>query len=370
MKTSRAPSPPSTGERLSIAAARAAFHPTRFGFQADRAGWTTLAAGRRLTIAPLAWQHALAADSSALDSPTLGSPLNFVVDLQRQVWGMPAADLVPANLLAVLPDTGGSLLVAYDPDLGFGPAGWLGFAIALGARSGVLVSHMLGVRPDRRGVADIGWSLKVVQGYEALRTGHTCAVWTFDPMRGANARLNLEKLGATVEHFTIDKYGLLRTTLYGDVPSDRFTAHWDLRSPAVANRLAAIHAGTYRGEEPIQIDQIPEVAAAPGNGSSSGQPPRLRYRIPGDIDGLAQHDPTAAVRWRRDLRQRLGPLLTTSQAAAPASSAPDPLSYQQATQPGRYRIDGFATRSTAGGDRANDYLLRRRRDDELGKEPA
>ena len=101
--------------------------------------------------------------------------LSLVVRLQDHVWGMPPEELVPVNILAILPDTGGSVLVAYREELGFNADGWLGFAIAAGGRSGTLVSHMLGVRDEQRGTRDLGWHLKLLQGYEALRAGHRSA---------------------------------------------------------------------------------------------------------------------------------------------------------------------------------------------------
>src|ERR671912_57464 len=263
-----------TRERAEIELAVAALHPERFGLRRQRDGWRKNFAGLGdVNFAPLGWQHAQCASYDLMDGAR--DPLDalrFLVRLQARVWGMPPEELVPVNILAILPDTGGSVLVAYRENVEFNADGWLGFAIAAGGRSGTLVSHMLGVREEQRGTRDLGWHLKLLQGYEALRTGHRSAVWTFDPMRGANARLNMEKLGATVEELTLDKYGVLRTTLYGEVPSDRFTAHWDL--------LAAL----------------------------------VRYRIPGDIDQLMQDDPPAAIRWREEMREVLGALLKTKRA--------------------------------------------------------
>ncbi len=188
-------------ESAARSAALEAFRPEGFGFRRHRGRWVKDGdALGAIAVAPLSWQHVHAPSYEEIAGERVPcDALGFLVGLQARTWGMPPEELVPANLLAVLADTGGSALVAYDPSVGFNADGWLGFAIGLGARSGTLVSHMLGVREEARGTSDIGWHLKLLQGYEALRTGHAAACWTFDPMRGANARLNLEKLGAVVD---------------------------------------------------------------------------------------------------------------------------------------------------------------------------
>ncbi len=344
--------------------ALAAFCPTNFGFRADHGGWIKPTATGEIAVAVLGWQHSHSAAPSPRPPEPAPSPsaLDLLVDLQRSTWGMPSEDLVPANVLAVLPETGGSVLAAYDPRLGFTGDGWLGFAIALGGGSGTLVSHMLGVRPEHRGTADLGWSLKVIQGYQALLAGHTSAAWTFDPMRGANAHLNLEKLGAVVDRFTVDKYGVLRTALYGDVPSDRFTARWDLCSPRVGDRLAAVAANARPPLNPDSLAAIPAATPETLPAILADPPPRLRYRIPGDIDRLAAADPAAANIWRRELRLLLGALLPTARAMpdVPDLHPTDPRSLGATADPGHYLADGFVTARDAAGERRNDYLLRRR----------
>ena len=201
---------------------------------------------------------------------------------------MPPEELVPVNILAILPDTGGSVLVAYREERGSTPTAGSASAIAAGGRSGTLVSHMLGVREEQRGTRDLGWHLKLLQGYEALRAGHRSAVWTFDPMRGANARLNLEKLGATVRELTLDKYGVLRSDLYGDVPSDRFTAYWDLMSAATHRRLEDVRTGRYLGPDPELVRALPEITPEQREGpgrrrAARGPVPHTRrYRRPDD----------------------------------------------------------------------------------------
>jgi chorismate synthase len=337
-----------------------AFDPRRFGWSPFGSGWIrsdpTLG---EIVITALGWQHALAPSFDTQDGQRKPmDPLELVVELQRQVWGMPSELLVPTNVMAILPDGGGAVLAVYQRSKGFNADGWLGFAIALGSANGTYVSHMLGVREDLRGAHDLGWAIKVVQGYEALRTGHRDMIWTFDPMRGANARLNLEKLAARVDEFTIDKYGVLRSTLYGEVPSDRFTARWNLRSPAVHARIDQVRDGSY---QPLKLDDLAGLPDA----TSPGEPPKLRYSIPGDIDELMRTDPKRAIHWRQEIRAALSGRVKTKSAEIGDVDRDGFVAVTVKTVPGPYSITGFATGSDTAGQRQSAYLLTRR--DETGK---
>jgi predicted GNAT superfamily acetyltransferase len=179
-------------------------------------------------------------------------------------------------------------------------------------------------------------------------------------MRGANARLNMEKLGATVEELTLDKYGVLRTTLYGEVPSDRFTAHWDLLAPRTLDRIAAVRDGRYRPLAPADVAALPEATPESLERLLAETPPRLRYRIPGDIDRLMQDDPPAAIRWREEMRQVVGALLTTKRARIDTESGDGPIADDYEARPGVYVITGFATGLDGRDERVSYYVLEKR----------
>jgi chorismate synthase len=351
-----------TRERAETELAVAALHPERFGLRRHREGWRKSFPGLgEVVFAPLGWQHAqcpsfdvVAGERQPLDA------LLLVVRLQARVWGMPPEELVPVNVLAVLPDTGGSVLVAYREDDGFNADGWLGFAIAAGSSSGALVSHMLGVREEQRGTRDLGWHLKLLQGYEALRTGHRAAVWTFDPMRGANARLNLEKLGARVRELTLDKYGVLRSDLYGDVPSDRFTVYWDLTAPSTHRRIEAVRTDRYPGPDPDLVRSLPEITLDTAAELAATAPRGARYRIPADIDELMTVDARRANDWRAEMRAALSPFMTVKSARVPESAGDAPIAVGVDVRFGAYDVVAFATEGRDPGSRENWYLLRRR----------
>ena len=92
-------------------------------------------------------------------------------------------------------------------------------------------SHLLAVHPgaQRRGLSIL---LKLFQREWCLARGIGLVTWTYDPFMLRNARLNLVRLGAVVPVFIPNFYGAIGG-IYGELPSDRFEAHWRLKSRAV-----------------------------------------------------------------------------------------------------------------------------------------
>ena len=251
--------------------------------------------------------------------------------------------------------------MAYLLDKGFNADGWLGFAFGIGTRHGPMYSHMLGVRREYRGGVDLGWYLKVLQGYLALEEGFDEMTWTVDPMRGANARLNQEKLAATAANLTLDKYGVMRSTLYGNVPTDRFTNMWDMRSRPGARPVA-----TGARSEPIdpcgrRSGGLPEATQDNAASLRAELPERVVYRVPGDIDQLMKDDPQRAVDWRTEMRDVIGQLMTR-RAAIVGGDVKDrgPIAIRTSVIDGPYDVTGFATELDKLGNRESLYLLERK----------
>jgi chorismate synthase len=344
-------------------AALQAFSPDRFGFMRHRHGWLAeFAQIGTVAFAPLAWPHNQSPSYDVRDDrhvPT--NALGMLVRLQQEVWGIPPEEAVPVNVLSILEDTGGAVLVAYELSKGFNADGWLGFAAGFGTRSGPMYSHLLGVREERRGSLDLGWHLKILQGYLALKSGHDSMTWTFDPMRGANARLNIEKLGATMVNLTIDKYGALRSSLYGDVPTDRFTAHWDLASPVVHKRIEQISVQAYAPLGLEAVSSLPEATRESVDELKRSLKTPVCYRIPGDIDLLMRADPDRAIRWRQEMRLVLGTLMTRKQAHVDdRAEIEGPIAVGTSIDQGNYEVTGFATGFGSSGERESFYILERK----------
>jgi predicted GNAT superfamily acetyltransferase len=229
-----------------------------------------------------------------------GRPFNFrllhewadllaVEDLQREVFGIAEHDLAAASLLVVIPKTGGSILGAFvDEHL-------VGFLTAYGgyvAGKPRLVSDMLAVAPAFRG--GLGFALKSLQAALALRDGFAEIVWTVDPLRAANARLNFERLGAHAREYLDNFYGGdFALGLYGGLPSDRLVVTWPIAEQDVAARLL----GHTAPREPGALDHLPLF--------ETDGPTRARLVIPADIDALVATDLRAAHEWRLRLRAAL-----------------------------------------------------------------
>jgi len=150
------------------------------------------------------------------------------VALQRAVWGFADADLIPTRFFVVARKIEGQVIGAFDS------AGRLvGFCLAVPALRGPSVylhSHMLAVLPEFRG-RRLGRRLKLAQRSDALARGIRLIEWTFDPLEGKNAHLNLNLLGAIARRYVPNHYGISTSPLHRGLPTDRLIAEWWLDSP-------------------------------------------------------------------------------------------------------------------------------------------
>ena len=211
--------------------------------------------------------------------------------LQEAVYGIGERDLVSATELIVVRETGGDVIGAFAAD---DPGRALGGLIGWGGYVGRprMVSDFLAVHPDARNMG-LAAELKRLQAAIALGRGFAEIVWTVDPLRAANARLNFGKLGAVSRHYEIDRYGAdFAVERYGGMPSDRLHLTWEIASP----RVIALLLGYAPAPDPPK--DVPPYT--PGIASE-----RALVAIPADIDALLATDPAAALAWRMRLREEL-----------------------------------------------------------------
>jgi predicted GNAT superfamily acetyltransferase len=166
------------------------------------------------------------------------------VRLQGETWGYEGNDIIPRRVFVVARHIGGQVIGAFEPEGGR----LVGFAMALPGlkekmpgESGVpgvyLHSHMLAVEGEWRN-SGLGQKLKLVQREEALSRGMDRMQWTFDPLEGKNAFLNIHRLGVVVRRYLPDFYGVSSSRLQNGLPTDRLLAEWHLDSSRVASRIA------------------------------------------------------------------------------------------------------------------------------------
>jgi predicted GNAT superfamily acetyltransferase len=286
---------------------RALPDPAALGFSGnEETGWVRSTRGREIHFRLL---HSLA-------------DLVHAERLQEEVFGVSERDLIPANELIVVPETGGAVIAAFPSDAPNRAAGvvlgWGGFV----GRPRV-VSDFLAIRLEARSLG-LATELKRLQAAIALSRGFEEIVWTVDPLRAANARLNFGKLGATAHQYEIDRYGsTFAASLYGGLPSDRLHVTWDIVSPRVISRLL----GQDDVQDPSPADASPFLPTINEDVAL--------VTIPTNTDALLAAGPDEALAWRLRLRDSL------CQAFAAG-----------------FAITGFRP-ALSGGDPA--YLLERRR---------
>jgi len=211
--------------------------------------------------------------------------------LQRTVMGATDLDIFPASGMTVLAETGGHVLAAYVAgDLAGALYAYGGFHAGMPR----IVSDWMGVWPRFRS-AGIGAELKKLQAAIAARDGFREIVWTVDPLRAANARLNFEKLGAYSDHYERNRYGAdYGAGLYGGMPTDRLHMTLRLDDPEVEARLTG---------------RIPPRAARDIRGLGQFGPgirdSRALIFLPSDIDQLVATDMETAFRWRYEMRETI-----------------------------------------------------------------
>jgi predicted GNAT superfamily acetyltransferase len=246
--------------------------------------------------AQAAWTKDLAAGRIVFRLLRTMAQLGPAEAIQREVFGADDIDIAGATQLVILHETGGDVIGALrERD---GEEELVGLSIGWGGyhhRVPVLVSDMLAVREEVRH-AGIGFELKKLQAILAANRGFKQVVWTVDPLRAANARLNFEKLGAVCNRYEENVYGeSYGTGLYGGLPADRLHMTWRLDDAALPDRF---HGMTRPRGKSALLGALPFDPLVPNVDAAY-------VLIPPDIDALVKSDPEAALAWRMELRRLL-----------------------------------------------------------------
>ena len=178
------------------------------------------------------------------------SDLREAVRLQKTIWGFEDLELLPVRMFVVAHRVGGQTMAAFDDDT------MVGFLIAVpGVKTDgthYLHSNMMGVLAEYRNLG-VGRQLKLAQREEALERGIEMVEWTFDPLELKNAFFNVQRLGAVVERYVLNQYGITSSLLHGGLPTDRCVASWYLRSERVERVVAGDPAPAVEIVERIEV---------------------------------------------------------------------------------------------------------------------
>lgn len=200
--------------------------------------------------------------------------LRAVEEMQKEVWGVPDLDVVPATHLVAVVAAGGVLLGAFDGEM------LAGFVYGFVAQEDGEIahhSHMLAVKHEYRNF-NLGYKLKLAQREAVLAQNINLITWTFDPLQSLNAYFNFAKLGVIAERYVINFYGAEATSFLHQTGTDRFWVKWILNSERVIKRL----------NKDMSLEEPDD---------------KVLIEIPGDINAVQQESPETAHGWRERTRK-------------------------------------------------------------------
>lgn len=229
-----------------------------------------------------------------------------LVELQREIWGYgePGADLpYPSRGLFAIAESGGHVAAAYLGTRAVGlSVAWPG--MLSDSHQFYLHSQLMGVLQELRHLG-LGYHLKLFQREYALERGFDLIRWTFDPLRSANANLNVRKLGAVIQNYLPDYYGGLRSRFNSGMATDRVWAEWYVSSDRVKERLSN-PCPLLEMEPPFPL--VTDVADEGGVKRLLAcrlqcSEENLLMEIPDDFDQISRLAPSAAGEWQSRLRE-------------------------------------------------------------------
>ena len=219
-------------------------------------------------------------------------------DLQLACFGFSNSEGIHPPMLLIAGQNGGVVLGAFDGDKMVGYLfGFLGLHENRGPLK--LCSQTMGVLPEYRG-RGIAEQLKWAQRERALRLGLKLITWTFDPLEGPNAYLNLHKLGGIVRVYERNIYGQRFNALTEGMPTDRFLLEWWIE------QLSHIQSPKphLEGTVVTKVERCgPAQTLVDYDLGSNDQV--VRIEIPANIQAIRKENMTLAIDWRLKTREIL-----------------------------------------------------------------
>jgi predicted GNAT superfamily acetyltransferase len=222
--------------------------------------------------------------------------------LQRRIWGDADVGCVSPLVMITAQESGGATFGAFIGEqlAGF-VCGFLG-EDEVGRRK--LCSVLLGVAPEFRGWG-IARELKCAQRQAALGQGLDLITWTYDPLAGRNAQLNIGRLGADCSRYLPVFYGMFTGGINGGLPTDRFLVEWWIRERRVEERLAGVSEAVPAGAPLVNHVAIHASSSLPvtRRWDLGRREPVLLVEAPPDIHALKRADLGLARSWQYAFRE-------------------------------------------------------------------
>ena len=224
--------------------------------------------------------------------------------LQKATWGKDIEEVITASLAKIVQKIGGIAAGAFDAE-----GEMTGFVFGFtGLKDGRPIhwSHMLAVKPAYRD-AGIGKRLKLYQRDVLLGMGINEVFWTYDPLAGKNAHLNLNTLGAEVVEYVQDMYGSGEDSiLFRGIGTDRFIVVWRIAGKKVAETLEKKRCFD---REPFLASPLAACRSVDNDSTSLPvndldlRDKRLRVEVPEDVHQLMSISIASAADWRKNTRE-------------------------------------------------------------------
>ncbi len=235
-------------------------------------------------------------DDIAIRDLTTYAEFVQVRDVQQACWGFAGGEGLYPPVLLTASQNGGTVLGAFDGDELVGYLfGFLGLHENRGPLK--LCSQTMGVLAEYRG-RGIAEKLKWAQRDRALKLGLKLVTWTYDPLEGPNAYLNLHKLHGIVRVYKRNVYGEHFGALNEGLPTDRFLVEWWVEQATnIKYQISNIKGewvtrveGSGAGQRLVEVDLKSEDEA-------------VHVETPLDIQAMRKENLPLAREWRFKTRE-------------------------------------------------------------------
>ncbi len=213
--------------------------------------------------------------------------------------------LIPSYYMQLVSNRGGIILGCFCDDQLVG----YNFAFpCISPTLGVyLFADSMGFLPSYQ-KKHLGYHVKHFQYKLARSKGIRYIVWTYDPLKGVNASINIHKLGGSIVRYMPDHYAWIKNnadqtgSTCSSFPEDRFEVIWDLLSEKVAERMEKKNVTTWENLNQIPVVHPLEIDQKLFQYSKMNYPD-VCIEIPLDFQTMLTTEPSLALQWRLSSRK-------------------------------------------------------------------